>query len=206
MSPDFDSLEREAMTIPDGSDRKAMLDMLARGRELDDQCNKIIKQWQERDRLRQRREWFLRILFFLPLSIALGFVPVQGIFEGRIKNFFVKVSWFSSQEYPYVYWNSEPYVFSFLVFFCTLIAFALMCPVLGITYFGRRRKPRTRIEVDRQLKEFEKQVAASKNKMVEVGSLFGVKMYSPRVPPVFVAFVICVLLGCIIAGVINAGR
>ena len=106
MSPDFDSLERDAMAFPDDSDRKAMLDMLVRGRELDDQYNKTIKQWQERDRLGQRREWFLRILFFLPLSIALGCFPAQGIFEGRIKNFFVDVSWFSSQEYPYAYWNS----------------------------------------------------------------------------------------------------
>ncbi|WP_186410771.1 hypothetical protein [Candidatus Propionivibrio aalborgensis] len=194
------------MAFPDDSDRKAMLDMLVRGRELDDQYNKTIKQWQERDRLGQRREWFLRILFFLPLSIALGCFPAQGIFEGRIKNFFVDVSWFSSQEYPYAYWNSDPYVFSFLVFFYTLIAFALMCPVLGVTHFGRRRKPRTRIEVDRQLKEFEKQVAARKDKMVEVGSPFGVKTYSPRVPPVLVAFVISVLFVCIIAGVINAGR
>jgi hypothetical protein len=200
MSSPFESLRRDTQALPDGPDKKAMLEMLAQGEELEERYRATIRVQKESDRLQLRKERILRFFFLLPLSVATGYFPVRGLLEGKIMNIFIDID-------AYAYWNSDPFVFAFLVMFFGVAALAFLCVAAGITYFGRRASsPMTRPEFDRLVKEFEKENAARQAEMVEIGSLFGRKTYGVRVSNMVAALVIIVLLASIIYGAINGSR
>jgi len=183
-----------------------MLDALALEEELGASYREELgayKALQQERRLRQRKENILRFVVLLPASVVPGYFAASGLFDGRIKNFILDglIDPFSVSEFPYVAFESDPFLFCALAMFYGLLAFAFGAAAAGITYFGKKpAKPQSNLNL--RLSQTETEYAREQVARGKVGTLFGRSNYSPRVPPFIVATVILILFSAIIYGVV----
>ena len=204
MRQNLEVLRRDVESLPDGDDKKAMLDALAFEEKLNLSYQEALiehEALQEKKRLSQRRENIARFVIGLPASIVPGYFAVSGLIDGKVKNFFVggRIDLFSDEVIPYVPFDEEPYLFCVLIMLYGLFAFAFGAASAGITYFGKkpavsRSRSDFNLRFNQAKDEFEQeQVARGK-----VGSIFGYPNYSPRVPTSIVVASISTLLAVIL--------
>jgi hypothetical protein len=169
MDKKFESLKSETEHILDGPDKKAMLEILERIEREDKEIEASVLRDRKRDRYEK--------IFLLVIGSFLAYFPISAIFTGKIYNIFV-------EESNYVYWNSNPPLFAFLVVYYGLTACIFFGAVI-MTYFQRRKRitPQMRAELDHFL---EKEITLlNRSKGLPSPGPYGTK-----VPHWLVAFVI----------------
>jgi hypothetical protein len=155
MSSPVDSLQRDTEAFSDGSDKKAMREALEilRQAQSGDSAFREFQRLEQRsiEAQRQKREERQRTkprLLLAVVGLICVYVPAQALLSGSVKNIFVNVDWFSPSEFPYVFWSSEPYLFSILV---ALYCLPIFVPVFALLGFNDERtiRPTSRAEYDR---------------------------------------------------------
>gem|GEM_PF-6027328 len=191
MRPEFESLKSEAERLPEGADKKAMLEMLEQAAQLDEQANREIEGYQ----LKQKRTRLSEIVFGLLLSCATGYFFVVGILTGRVPNIFIRNT-------PYEYWEHDPYVFLFILVFFGLLTAAFLCIALGVIQFRKKTQPavRSTVELERRIKEQSESLAKANYEWPQV-KFFGMKRRSLRVPAWLAILVIVLFVGFLIYSV-----
>lgn len=160
-------MTRPGQNVPDVSDQAAMQKLLEQAEHVDEQYRKLC----HKDKIEKRKDILGRYGLFLPLCIVAGYYLVLGLLEGKIKNFLFDIDRYKLSEYPYVYWDSDPYLFSIVLAIYSLLWFVLLCGTFNIFYIGRPRKT-TRLtpeEFDRRLNEEMAQYLAEKKLNKGVG-------------------------------------
>lgn len=150
-----ESVRRSTQSIPDNPNEGAMLEMLAQVESLEERYGIMTEAQNRKEKIEHRKEIVLRYGVLLPLSVASAYYLVQGLLEGRIKNYLFDIDRYGLPEYSYIDWASEPYLFGIVVAIYSLLWFVLLCGTFNIYYIGRcaARNRLTREEFDRRLNE-----------------------------------------------------
>ncbi|BAV34215.1 hypothetical protein SCL_1924 [Sulfuricaulis limicola] len=144
---DLGALRRQAEALTDSADRAQALAAITELERGEQELERLLVELEPR-RLQERRERWLGLFVMLPIVIAATIFFISKLVMGQIPNIFVL-------DNPYISWNSDPYVFVFVVAFISIVLFAFACVAIGITRFGRDwpsalRRPNNRFEADAQ--------------------------------------------------------
>jgi len=128
MKSERESLRNDVEHLADGPDKEAMLKPVAQLDRLDREAAQLEPKVRSTGLGSTVPERIFSALCFCALGYLLG----VGIYHGRFPNFFVK-------RMPYVYWEDDPYVFSFIAVFLGVAALVFLCLALGIARVGRQK-------------------------------------------------------------------
>ncbi len=192
------TLRRDVAGLPEGPGKAAIMQEVARQEKAFGPIEKIL----EVQRIRDRKDRILKYGLILPLAIGMGYFPIRGLIEGKVRNllgdldqFDGRRASFPASQYPYTYWAEDPALFVFLVFFYSLIAFIFFAVAFDVVYFGRRRT-RTREEYDFELEAARRELAEPDARRVSLKA-FGFDTHGLRISPILAGIVIAGFLGLI---------